>query len=488
MYDDPEESYKRTVSVNILPDDIFREVFTFCLGDRTRDPIGHMKEWQRPSFRESLSLWPDIPLTVNFYVPPDKFDDDNLIAALEHPNRVHHLNLAITSWSSSCSSWLHEKMQVSFPALTHLELDDPCDPEDHDEDLFDISHNFLGNAAPSLQYLGLQGIVFQELPKFLLSACDLVSLRLEDIPALGCPHNRYYRYISPQSMVGVLAGLTRLRAFCIIFRTPHQEDSDHLDSDERLERGRNSEASMRTVLPALTYFGFDGESKYLEDLVARIDMPSVEDIKIDYFLPTSESPFEVRQLSQFIGRTANLELAQFRRAQVLFDVWYSRIKLDRPQGEHHQISFSLAVQILGLMGVPYLGRLVPCMARVLGQLGQLTTLLSGVGHLSIRSRQHWDCDLNWLHNSELLPLLYLFPTVEGMHVSGALAELIATTLEKIAEERVIEVMPALHSLWLHYGDKRPPFVVIGSMERFLSLRQLSDRPVTVRIIQDKAVG
>ena len=480
------------------------------------DPIGHMNEWQRlvqvcqrwrqivlydsprsldlhlhcvlehPSFRESLSLWPDIPLTVDFYVPPDKFDDDNLIAALEHPSRVHHLDLVISSWSS----WLHEKMQVSFPALTHLELDGPRDPDhdDHDDDLFDISDHFLGNAAPSLQYLYLQGIVFQELPKLLLSACDLVSLRLEDIPALGCPHNHYYRYISPQSMVGVLAGLTRLRTFCIIFRTPHQEDSDHLDSDERLERGRNSEASMRTVLPALTYFGFDGESKYLEDLVARIDMPSVEDIKIDYFLPTSESPFEARQLSQFIGRTANLELAQFRRAQVLFDVWYSRIKLDRPQGEHHQISFSLAVQILGLMGVPYLGRLVPCMARVLGQLGQLTTLLSGVGHLSIRSRQHWDCDLNWLHNSELLPLLYLFPTVEEMHVSGALAELIATTLEKTAEGRVIEVMPALRSLWLHYGDKRPPFVVIGSIERFLSLRQLSDRPVTVRIMQDKAVG
>ena len=499
------------MTINILPDNIFREVFALCLGDRTKDPNGHVREWQRlvnvcqrwrqivyespryldlhlhcssenyphhMSFRKCLRRWPDFPLAVNWYVEPDLAEDD-LFAALEHPNRVHSLDLVISWWRPD----FLEKMQVSFPALTHLELDGPPDPE-HDEELIDISDNFLGNAAPScLQYLYLKGIVFQELPKFLLSACGLVSLRLEGIPALGCHYNRYYRYISPQSMVGVLAGLTRLRTFRIGFQLPHPEDSDPPDSDER---GRSPEPLMRTVLPALTEFVFDGESKYLEDLVALVDMPSIEDIKTTYFSREPRSPeFQVRQLSQFIGRTANLELAQFRGAQVIFDVWYSRITLDRPQGERHRISFSLAVQIPGLYGAPYLGFLVPCMTRLLEQLGQLTTLLSDVGHLFIKSRQHWDDDFNWLDDSELLPLLYLFPTVEELHVSGALAELIATMLERIAEERVTEVMPALHSLWLKLKNGDSP---IGSMERFLSLRQLSGRPVTVGNMQDKAVG
>ena len=54
-------------------------------------------------------------------------------------------------------------------------------------------------------------------------------------------------------------------------------------------------------------------------------------------------------------------------------------------------------------------------------------------------------------------------------------------LENIAEERVIDVMPALHSLWLSNDDEP-----VGSTERFLSLRQLFGRPVTVRNTDDQS--
>jgi hypothetical protein len=87
-----------------------------------------------------------------------------------------------------------------------------------------------------------------------------------------------------------------------------------------------------------------------------------------------------------------------------------------------------------------------------------------------------------LDNSKLLPLLHLFPAVEELQVSGELAGHIATVLENTAEERVTEVMPALHSLWLGNGDKP-----VGSIERFLSLRQLSGRPVTILNMQDEFV-
>jgi hypothetical protein len=238
-------------------------------------------------------------------------------------------------------------MKVPFPALTHLDLTGP-DPDDDHEGV-DLPHNFLGKSAPCLQHLLFKAISFKNLPKLLLSARDLVSLQLTDIPWVA-GFDDYYGYILPKAMVGGLAGLARLRILCIKYQYPE----DHLDSDEEREKGRGPEPPMRVVLPALTRFVFTGESKYLEDLVTRVDMPSVEDIEIEYFSPGAE----VRQLSQFIGRTENFELAQFRRADVTFDVLYSQIKLDRPQGERHQVYFSLDVGIFG----PELDVLVPLYA------------------------------------------------------------------------------------------------------------------------------
>lgn len=101
-----------------------------------------------------------------------------------------------------------------------------------------------------------------------------------------------------------------------------------------------------------------------------------------------------------------------------------------------------------------------------------------MGHLSFDSESEEMEDP--LDTSDLLPLLHLFPTVEELRVSGALAEYVATVLENTAEETVIEVMPALKSLWLSNDDKP-----VRSIERFLSLRQLSGRPITVGNTQDE---
>jgi hypothetical protein len=479
------------VTVNIFPDNIFREIFAFCLSNVSEDywyPSSHAREWQslvqvcqrwqqiiygspryldlhihcsnRTPFRKNLGRWPEFPLTVNYTICPygdGDVDVDDLIAALEQPERVHRINLTITSSDSRVYEVL-EKMKVPFPALTHLDLTGPDQKYDtkHDKGVA-LPHDFLGESAPCLQHLLFDAICFQELPKLLLSTCGLVSLQLMDIPWIPGFYD-YYGYISPEAMVGGLAGLTRLRTLCIKYRYPQ-------DPEEGPETGRHPEPSMRGVLPALTGFEFMGESKYLEDLVARIDMPSVEDIEIEYFL----SEAEVRQLSQFIGRTANLELAQFSRAKVTFNDSYSQIQLDCPQGERHQTRFSLGAEIPSSSRDPDLDVLVPRMARV---LGQLTALLSNVRHLSFdRDRHLLD---NRMDNSKLLPLLHLFPAVEELHVSGGLAEHIATVLENIAEERVTEVMPALRSLQL--GDGNGP---VGSTERFLSFRQLSGHPVAV---------
>ena len=90
------------------------------------------------------------------------------------------------------------------------------------------------------------------------------------------------------------------------------------------------------------------ECNYLEVLAANISTPRVEDVQIEYLMPEmpehwDEPPVEVeaREISQLIDRTGYLGFAQFSRAQVTFDVRRAHIKLDRPQGEHHQAQFSL---------------------------------------------------------------------------------------------------------------------------------------------------
>ena len=83
---------------------------------------------------------------------------DDLIAALEHTNQVHAIDLYIGTWDSRVYEAL-EKMQVSFPVLTYLELEGPDTDDKHN--IRDIPNNFLGNAAPCLQHLHLDGISFQ---------------------------------------------------------------------------------------------------------------------------------------------------------------------------------------------------------------------------------------------------------------------------------------------------------------------------------------
>ena len=422
-------------------------------------------------FRKNLNRWPEFPLTLDYTIhddgesPGDVFD---LIDALEQPDRVHRIDLTLVTsvWTSESKvEEVLEVMTVPFPALTHLDLRGP-DPDPYFGDKYvfhvDLPDDFLGQSAPCLQHIFFHEICFQGLPKLLLSTRGLVFLQLEDIPS-------DYTSLSPEAMAGGLTGLTRLKTLSIQFRYS-------LYPDYELEKGKRPELPVRGVLPALTEFVFRGDSKFLEELVARIDMPRVEDIKITYFLRESESPeLEVRQLSEFIGRTANIELAPFRRAQVGLYASDSLVKLERPQGECHQIRFLLDFQSSGsgIEWEPDLDFLVLCM----GVLSQFTPLLSNVGHLS------FDGQLEELDDySDLLPLLHLFPTVEELRVSGELSEHIATALENTAEERVIQVMPALHSLWLCNGDKSVP-----SIERFLSLRQLSGRPVTVGNTPDEVV-
>ncbi len=87
-------------------------------------------------------------------------------------------------------------MQVPFSMLTRLHIGS------NGGNALVLPTEFLGGSAPCLRTIRLYGIPYPALPSLLLSASNLVELRLHEIPPTG--------YISPESMVVGLAALPRL--------------------------------------------------------------------------------------------------------------------------------------------------------------------------------------------------------------------------------------------------------------------------------------
>jgi hypothetical protein len=347
-----EESHRPAVT---LPDDIFLEIFAFYISFyyNQYDTHGywldeHTTAWQRLAhvcqrwrniiygspcyldlhlacsyqtpFRKNCGRWPEFPLVLH-YIIHDKYyhERDDVVATLEHPNRVHRADLTVHfSSDSMVVDDMLEAMQVPFPALTHLNFaghgPDDLAPAHEYEELF-LGDDFLGGSAPRLQHLNFDRISFPGLPKLLLSARDLVSLELD--------HTTPYGYGSPEEMVGGLAGLTKLSSLRIIFISP----------EERPYSEKHPDLPIHALLPALHKFVFRGSSRYLEGLVAQIDAPHVKVIEIEYLSPE----IQASQLSQFIERTTTFKFAQFRRARLYSDFKYNEayLELDRPQGECH---------------------------------------------------------------------------------------------------------------------------------------------------------
>ena len=475
--------YERVIIIDPLPDDIFLEIFDLCLRDLTEYSVLSMRKWvtlvhvckrwrriifasprrldlyitciYRSPAKRNLVYWPlSFPLVIDYRRRatshgPSSGDDDNIVATLTYADRIHRINIYA---GSSLVRKVVTVMQKSFPMLTRLEL--TWVREDWAGPLPDLPPGFLGGSAPRLEFLSLSGVSFPSYPTFLLSASNLLDLQLSEI----------LQTIPPETMVAGLAVLTRLSTLSIEFDrlTPQPDQWE-----------TRSNPPMPTILPALTDFRYEGHSAYLENLLALISTPLIDNIRIKYFM----EDIQVLQLSQFIGRTKNLKDVQFRRAHAIFHYFVFDIELEPELQEESQ-----AYIILTLLGEDIQ---VPDVVDV---LGQLDTMFSDVDHLSAYGDwQEW-IGMDDLDSTAWLPFLRLFPAMEELTLCGKVLPCIASALEDITEEMLTEVMPELHLLWLDDGDRAEDSDIDGpirSIEQFLSFRQLSGRPVTVVNVRDE---
>jgi hypothetical protein len=344
----------------------------------------------------------------------DNWGVGNIVAALEHRDRIYQLDL-INILNLQFENVL-AAMQQPFPALTHLQLW----PSDEIVPVTPVS--FLGGSAPCLQSLNLDRVPFPGLPNLLLSATHLVDIYLRRIPHSG--------YFSPEAMVTGLSALSRLESLEIGFESPRGRPD---------WKGRRPPSPTHIFLPLLTEFRFKGVVEYLEDLVARIDAPLLNKMTITFF---HQLIFDTPRLTQFIGRTPMFKV--HNEARMFFSD--SGVWVTVPQTFDGRLNFGISC----------------CQSEwQLASLAQVCSssfpraLIPAVEHLYIESgswRQHWQDDIE---NSQWLELFQPFSAVKDLYISSELTPHIAPALQELVtgRERATNFLPALETLFL---EEPPP--------------------------------
>jgi hypothetical protein len=461
------------VTIGILPDEILLEIFDFYMHKADYDEwhtLVHVcRQWRNVVFasprrldlrllcceygrsvRKMLDLWPELPIVIRNDID-DSGDSilmaervDNVIDALELNDRVSKIDLWDIS-SSELEIYL-ATMQCPFPALTDLTLSS-----------FDelaraqvMSDSFLGGSAPRLRSLNWHRIPFPELPKLLLSTTDLGSLYLESIPHSG--------YFSPEAIVTCLSSLTRLKDLALEFQSPRSRPS---------RTSRLRPPLTRTILPALTYLRFKGVTEYLEDLVARIDVPLLDIIRIKFF---NQLVFDILQLPKLVFRTK--KFTEFNQADVVLESNCINVTL----------SLQTATVVTAELRLKTSCRALDWQLSSLAQVCELCLpTLSNLEYLNIRGNEPPDLPLLWqddIENTQWLEVLQPFVTVKNLYLSNKVAPYVSPALQGLAGERATEVLPMLQALVLDAPQPSGP--VEGAFREFVAVRQLSGHPVAIR--------
>ena len=190
----------RLITFDMFPGDVLLEIFYFYVGEdismyeRFDGKLGWMKlahvcrGWRSVIFqsprrlnlrllctsktrtRDMLDIWPPLPLIIDNTCKSGRLD--NVIAALEHNDRVCQIDLQCLKRSELEFITSSAAMDKPFPELTNLYFA----VDKYDIELESIlPDSFLGGTTPRLRSLNLC-IPFPGLPKLLLSATRLVHL------------------------------------------------------------------------------------------------------------------------------------------------------------------------------------------------------------------------------------------------------------------------------------------------------------------------
>ena len=328
-------------------------------------------------------------------------------------------------------------MDGPFPALTDL-----CVSPYLGDFPAGLPDSFLGGSAPRLRSFVLEDCAFSALPNLVLSATHFHQLHLCGIPPTG--------YILPETMVTFLLPLHNLEGLTIGFTDP---ESPPLQI--------SPPPSTHALLPSLTSFQFEGDSKYLMDFITRIDAPILDKFRMTFYSDTIPN---ISQLHEFIDRIDRPK--KFTHAKVF--IGYSEVQAIFESPTNLELDFTFAIYFTA----------DPPLVSMMRLFEQLPIISSQVEQLELHdiSIEEWIAEVS--DSQWLLLLLNPFISVKSLYLSEWLASFIASALEELPGERVTELLPALDNLFLKgFGSSGS---VEESIESFVSMRQLSGHPVILR--------
>jgi hypothetical protein len=321
-------SLSRQATIGSLSDQVLLKIFRYYLDASPRfwPRLLHIcPRWRRIVFVSSralpirlvcthgspipkaLSLWPALlPIDVKYggfqELDPTPEDEDNIMAALRQFYPVRSISLTITS------SLLEKLYSIkhTFPRLENLIL---------------LSRHYVRQTLPiafrhtsHLHCLHLTGFTAPNLLQLLLSSRNLVDLQLHDVLDP--------RHVSLEAFTNALSEMAQLRSLSLHF----------LSTDVYL--ASHSSTVGNVLLPVISRFNFRGSSAFLEDLVAIIDAPRLEDIEVTYFpepelWPQSHRlPCTFNNLVDFIKRIEMHD--SHRRADILSSENAISVSLTQP--------------------------------------------------------------------------------------------------------------------------------------------------------------
>ncbi|KAI0287461.1 hypothetical protein BC826DRAFT_47585 [Russula brevipes] len=463
------------MAIHMLPNDVLLEIFNLFVRDDEPKPeydVKNADDWHtlvhvcqrwrnlvfasprrlnlrllctgRRSVTAMLDIWPTLPIILSDPAEPTEQNpvyEDNIIAALEHPDRVCHIDFCSPQ---SLSERITAAMKVPFPELTCLALD--SEPP--------LPGSLFGQSAPRLRTLRLSSVAFPAALSLLLSARDLVDLEFNHVPDSWC--------YPLDKMIPRLSELPRLKSFRLAF-TFHP-------------RSQSSPPPTRKVFPALTRLSLRGSDEYVENVIARIDTPLLKDLDITFIDPIPDT--DIPQLYQFICRTEAFEPHHELRLMFSADfvgLW-SRQKFGPTlyvdcMGLNSQV-LSMArmcswlspvfhrVDRLDLMEDPCLGPVVshglfaPFVCHAL--FGPFASLVDGEESMQFSA------------------IFRSFPAIRRLHVAQRFVE---PVLQELTGTKATEVLPELRDLFLEGIQSSPSVQEV--IQPFIAARQLSGHPVAV---------
>jgi hypothetical protein len=362
--------------------------------------------------------------------PPTPEDDDNIMAALAHSDRVTSIDLTITS------SLLDKLSAIKMPPFVELE-------ELVLRSLDTVQHIHTLRWGTRLRTLHLTRIAFPALLEILSPSTVLVDLQLHEIPDVG--------YFSPEAFANALSGITQLEILSLHF---------HSFPTRRNHLSIPPQSGERVVLPSLTQLKYRGTSKYLDSFVARIDAPRLGDIDITFF---SQPTMDASQLGRFIER---IEMqSSFSQAEVQFSELAISITFTRPSSPTRlELRISCKQFDWQLFSIAQIcDHFSPfdfCVEDLRIKAIQLSTGQANT------DREQW------------LKLFHPFRCVKDIHIEGERVIEDLFSLGLLTDTRLLNLLPSLCTL-----DVSALEPVYGSLleprEPFTTPRYLTDRRVLV---------